>query len=189
MGLPYPGMDAVPFTPLTAEFLDDIISNIESISGGTGFATSAITTASLADSNVTTGKLAAAAVTPDKRSGGFAIGTVSTGVLGSTGNSAITGLGFQPKLVRFTSLMPAGTVSGQLSVGAMTASAQFLAAVGDSSATSSRNSRTDACIGYLGAGLSTWNLVASYVSMDSDGFTINVSTASSSLPFAFEAYA
>lgn len=36
MALPNLGMDAVPFTPLTAEFLDDMIENIESLAGGTG---------------------------------------------------------------------------------------------------------------------------------------------------------
>lgn len=43
MALPNPGMDAVPFTPLTAEFLDDMIENIESLSDGTGFENGAIT--------------------------------------------------------------------------------------------------------------------------------------------------
>ena len=36
MPLPNPDMDAVPFTPLTAEFLDDMIENIESLSDGSG---------------------------------------------------------------------------------------------------------------------------------------------------------
>ena len=43
MALPNPGMDAVPFTPLTAEFLDDIIENIESLSSGTGIDDGSIT--------------------------------------------------------------------------------------------------------------------------------------------------
>lgn len=86
MALPNPGMDAVPFTPLTAEFLDDMIENIESLSDGTGFGTGVINTAALAngavtsakigtgevkttnilDSNVTTSKLADSAVTEAK---------------------------------------------------------------------------------------------------------------------------
>lgn len=57
MALPNPGMDAVPFTPLTAEFLDDMIENIESLSSGTGFATGAITTSTLAESAVTASKI------------------------------------------------------------------------------------------------------------------------------------
>ena len=50
-------MDAVPFTPLTAEFLDDMIENIESLSDGTGFENGAITTNALADNAVTSAKL------------------------------------------------------------------------------------------------------------------------------------
>lgn len=57
MALPNTGMDAVPFTPLTAEFLDDMIENIESLSDGTGFETGAITTNTLADNGVTTDKI------------------------------------------------------------------------------------------------------------------------------------
>lgn len=58
MALPNPGMDAVPFTPLTAEFLDDMIENIESLSDGTGFENGAITTNTLAESAVTARKTA-----------------------------------------------------------------------------------------------------------------------------------
>ena len=43
MALPNPGMDAVPFTPLTAEFLDDMIENIESLADGTGIGDKAVT--------------------------------------------------------------------------------------------------------------------------------------------------
>jgi hypothetical protein len=57
MALPNPGMDAVPFTPLTAEFLDDMIENIESLSDGTGFENGAITTNTLADNGVTIDKI------------------------------------------------------------------------------------------------------------------------------------
>jgi len=55
MSLPNPGMDAVPFTPLTAEFLDDMIENIESLSSGTGFANNAIGASKLATSAITLG--------------------------------------------------------------------------------------------------------------------------------------
>ena len=47
MALPNPGMDAVPFTPLTAEFLDDMIENIESLSDGTGLENNAIPSSKL----------------------------------------------------------------------------------------------------------------------------------------------
>ena len=87
MALPNPGMDAVPFTPLTAEFLDDMIENIESLSDGTGFQNGAITTNTLAESAVTAGKLdytsvpltafMAAPYDPTKVS---AVTTVNTGI-------------------------------------------------------------------------------------------------------------
>jgi len=51
MALPNPGMDAVPFTPLTAEFLDDMIENIEftysGLSTGSGIGSGTITNAKL----------------------------------------------------------------------------------------------------------------------------------------------
>lgn len=37
MPLPHPGLEAIPFTPLTAEFIDDMNDNIESLANGTGF--------------------------------------------------------------------------------------------------------------------------------------------------------
>lgn len=40
--LPYPDQDAVPFTTLTAQFYDETIANIESLSAGTGFENGAI---------------------------------------------------------------------------------------------------------------------------------------------------
>ena len=57
MALPHPGMDAVPFTPLTAEFLDSMIENIESLSSGTGFENGAITTNSIANAAITSPKI------------------------------------------------------------------------------------------------------------------------------------
>jgi len=36
MQLPNPGMESIPFTPLTAEFVDDMIENIEALAVGVG---------------------------------------------------------------------------------------------------------------------------------------------------------
>ena len=47
MSLPNPSMDAVPFTPLTAEFLDDMIQNIEALAAGTGQDTGSVLSESL----------------------------------------------------------------------------------------------------------------------------------------------
>lgn len=57
MALPNPGMDFVPFDVLTAEELDDIVENIESLADGTGFDTGAIPTAAYADDSVTAPKI------------------------------------------------------------------------------------------------------------------------------------
>lgn len=57
MPLPNPGLDAVPFTPLTAQFLDDMIENIESLAAGSGFDQDAIDTPSLAPGSVTGPKI------------------------------------------------------------------------------------------------------------------------------------
>lgn len=42
MSLPNPGMDAVPFTPITSEWGDDIIENIEALAAGTGLNAGAV---------------------------------------------------------------------------------------------------------------------------------------------------
>lgn len=202
MALPNSGMDAVPFTPLTAEFLDEIIENIESLSDGSGFdtgalgtttlANSSVTTVKIADANVTTAKIADANVTPEKRGGGFYIGNIAAATLGSTGNKSITSVGFMPKLVEFTAVFSSSTTSMNEAHGAMTAINQFWASSASATAattTFSRNNSTAACLGFVSAGSSTPTLSAAFVSMDSDGFTINVTTASSAVAFEFIAYA
>ena len=147
-----------------------------------------VTSTALADSNVTTPKIADGAVTPEKRSGGFNVGVISAAVLGTTGDKAITGVGFEPKLVRFTVLPTASTTAILVGQGAMTASSQYYYA-GINSGTFGRNSSTSACIAWISGGSSTPSFLASYVSMDADGFTINVSTANSAFSVAYEAYA
>lgn len=149
-----------------------------------------VTTAKIADLNVTTGKIADAAVTPEKRSGGFKIGTIAgASVLNTTGNKAITGVGFTPKLVRFTILPTAATTSATMAVGAMTATSQYIMGASSSSSPAyAKNNSTSACLGWLTQGSTTFTLLASYVSMDADGFTINVSAASSTFDAAYEAY-
>lgn len=62
MPLPKPDLDAIPFTPLTAQFLDDMIENIESLSDGSGFEDGAITTGSIADGAITGNKVGSGAI-------------------------------------------------------------------------------------------------------------------------------
>lgn len=145
-----------------------------------------VNTAALQASAVTTAKIADAAVTAAKRSQVVAIGTISPT---TTGNFSVTGVGFTPKLVRFTAMLSASTSASNYGVGAMTSSAQYVASIAPDGSSGSRNSSTSACIGVLNQASSTWNTLGSYVSMDSDGFTINFSTASGSSPsFSWEAW-
>lgn len=151
----------------------------------------AISGSKIADSGITTAKIADDAVTPAKRSGGYYIGTISGATLGSTGNKAITGVGFTPKIVRFKVLPTAGTTSTVDGSGSMTSAAQFAHATASSTSgpSFSRRSETNLACLWLAAGSTSASMAFSYVSMDADGFTINVVTASSSFPVAFEAIA
>lgn len=56
MSLPNPSMSFSPFAILTAEEMNDIVENIESLSNGTGFEPGAIGTDTLAESAVTSSK-------------------------------------------------------------------------------------------------------------------------------------
>lgn len=128
-------------------------------------------------------------VTSKQRQGGFYIGTISGATLGTTGNKAITGVGFTPKMVRFSSLPTSSTGATNTALGAMTASSQYVVLnATDTSTGRGRYSSTSYCIGLVGPGSSTPFLLASYVSMDADGFTINVATASSAFDIAYECY-
>ena len=130
-------------------------------------------------------------ISPSQRTGGFYIGTISAATFGTTGNKAITGVGFQPKLVRFT-LLPSSTFNTSSSLhsrGAMTSSSQFVdmqyTSIGTSAST--KQGLTTACIGFITT--ATALMLASYVSMDADGFTINVGTANGTFDVAYECYA
>lgn len=81
-------MDAVPFTPLTAEFLDDMIENIESLASGSG----------LNDNSITSDKIDWATIDFKTR--------VIPGSLFSTAGSKTfdTGLGRKPRMVKLTAL-------------------------------------------------------------------------------------
>lgn len=152
------------------------------------------TTDLIASSAITTAKIANDAVTPTKRSGGFAVGTFASPA--STGNYSVTSLAFTPKLVRFTTTLTSGSNTFLLvGGGAMTSSSQFAYAAGARGSLNGRHTRTastTACLALLSisAGdVASDALLASYVSMNSNGFTINFSAAGTGYTIEWEAYA
>lgn len=127
---------------------------------------------------------------PASRTGGFFIGNIPAASFSTIGNRSVTGLGFTPKLVRFTILATSTTGAILMGNGAMTPLAQYYVAnSADAAANRARNSSTSACIGWLTPGSVTPIMLASYVSMDTDGFTINVGTADGTFAVEYEAYA
>lgn len=136
-------------------------------------------------------RVADAGITPAKRTGGFYIGNIPGATLGSTGNKAITGVGFTPKLVRFTVIVTNSSGASIMGFGAMTPSAQFYKTIGTDGTVTNRVASTTDCIGWVTGTTNTTtpSLKCQYVSMDADGFTINVSIAIATFSVSFEAYA
>lgn len=125
-------------------------------------------------------------ITPDKFATHLKIGSISGATFGSTGNKSITGVGFTPQAVVFL-LMPTTIASNAIqSIGFMTSSAQAASGTAASNAAAPfRWSSTARCIGWGSPGASAVAMDASYVSMDSDGFTINVNTAANNFDVAY----
>jgi hypothetical protein len=113
------------------------------------------------------------------------IGTFTSS--GSTGHQAITGVGFTPVLVKFTNLPVSGTSASSVSIGAMTTSNQYWVTSSSTTSAVSRYTVTDHCFGTITAGTNTIGCEAAYVSMDSDGFTVNITTGGSN-SFTYEAW-
>ena len=172
MALPYPTKVVLPFDIATAQDMNERHANDVALANGSG--------------------LDNGAVTPDKRSGGFAMGSIPSATLGTTGNKAITGLGFTPKHVDFD-LLPTDSSSGTafFASGAMNDSGlQFYTAIAVSPTSQSRISNTNAAFAYPSSSSSTTHsLTMEYVSMDADGFTVNVVKASSTFAVRYRAYA
>lgn len=160
-------MSFSPFAILTAEEMNDLVENIESLADGTGFDTGA--------------------VGPASRSGGFKTGTFSKG---TTGNIAVTGVGFQPKFVEFFFQPTSATGSIFSMTGAADGTSQNCTGVsGATTPTMARWSSTSACINVRNAA-GTSISVATLVSFDAGGFTLNFSTADSGASdYSYRAYA
>ncbi len=105
----------------------------------------------------------------------------------ATGNQAVTGVGFRPDLVLHAHCgagMAAGSrMDGVFGLGAMTPTDQWANGIFSkdsiivANTDTQRVQATDGMIEETNISLGT-NMKASYVSMDSDGFTVNFSTAS-----------
>lgn len=105
----------------------------------------------------------------------YAVGTTT---ISATGSKSVTGVGFTPKMVEFLYLTTAAS-NARDGLGVMTATSQFSLSVSTSSAgNSATNADTSTCIRADSGGGTTF-IVASYTSMDADGFTINVTTLAS----------
>lgn len=108
------------------------------------------------------------------KAGNFALAT-------TTGNQAITGLGFQPKLVifwAFSVVLNGSTNELHMCHGAATGSlARFVTSRGFLGGASNFNDvqfRSDRCLYWNEPSTDTEQMSADFVSMDADGFTINV---------------
>jgi hypothetical protein len=105
-----------------------------------------------------------------------AMGTLD---ISSTGNKSKTGLGFQPSVILF---IWGQTTSGWLSclgIGFMKSTAQYSAEGNSDNANFNNRAHTGSMVG-RGLNGSPIIFEFDYVSMDSDGFTVNVSDADSS---------
>lgn len=106
-----------------------------------------------------------------------------------TGNQAITGLGFQPKIILFYSSCKSGADGGQndgfIMFGvASSSTARWVTQSGGpwgfgGGSANKKNWKTTRCI-FASQGFGTV-AEADFVSMDADGFTINISTASTAI--------
>lgn len=163
MPLPFPAMSFSPFDILTAEEMNMMASNDQSLAAGTG--------------------LNAGAVTPDKRSGGFRVGNFIPSA--GTGNKSVTGIGFQPKGVIFFGLRQNTSNEGIFSGGAYDGSNQFVSVGAARTTATSGNytiSNVNACVRIttFTSGSETILMQAVGVSLDADGFTLNFTNNNSS---------
>lgn len=131
---------------------------------------------------IVTAMIADGAVTAAKRSQMVASGFIAGSTLNTTGNKAVTGLGFTPKIVMFSCPYSGGSAyDGR---GMMTSSDQWakwtcVRAIATNNVAMFNNYLTTRCYGEssLSAGGAEVSTVqTSYVSMDADGFTINVNS-------------
>lgn len=159
MPLPYPTKVVLPFDIATAQDMNERHANDVALSNGTG--------------------LDDGAVTPEKRSGGIAKGSFTSAV----GDYTVNTLNFRPTSVEFIASLTSSNNVSSLSTGFMIEGGgqECVAIAASASSPASTHSRSydDRCISLLSySGGSFGNFgIGTFVSMNDDGFTINMSSA------------
>jgi hypothetical protein len=184
-----------PVVPTTAQIQAAIgAANPYSIYGqiAVGANVTQITNANITDKRVMVSPVRVsipnASVTPAMRTGGFKAGKIAASTFSTTGSKAITGVGFTPKLIRFT-LQPAfnGSFVG-VGTGVYDGTNQYSTASASSGSASGRNSSDTRCMLAVDqAGSIVLN--ANCTSFDADGFTFTNNQANTAFDFYYEAYA
>lgn len=161
----YTEINFVAFQVLTAANMNVLGDNDASFNDGTGIGSGVVTAA--------------------KRSGGFFVGSFT---ISATGSKAVTGVGFQPSAVLFymsnVNSSVGSATNGAIGIGSMDSNGHMgmVAAVSRNSHGGGAEVKTDRCIDIYtitaGGGSKSSGAVATYTSMDSDGFTLNVSSYS-----------
>lgn len=109
--------------------------------------------------------------------------------ISSVGVRDVTGVGFTPRLVRITHLPDQSTTVDSVSFGAMDdLGNQFAISSSTSSGSSARSSNNNVAIRVNSSGSNTTVIAATFRSMLTDGFSLNVTTAGASQSFAYEAF-
>jgi hypothetical protein len=129
--------------------------------------------------------LKSASVTPAARTGGFKVGTFTSPA--STGSFAVTGVGFKPKgLIIFSGLSSNSTTATSM-FGAADSTSQF-SVFATSNSTSFRRAIATSILNVISTTDGSTSAAASLSSFDSDGFTLNFTTAAAST-FYYMAFA
>lgn len=118
---------------------------------------------------------------------------MGTFTISSTGSQAITGVGFQPKFVEFRHALDASAASLMVGGAASSTDEYVTWMVGRTSTSHGDDSNfaTNKCIAVYGmssGGSADLQSEANFTSMDSDGFTINVTDATVSHTFVYIAF-
>ncbi|MCT2076065.1 hypothetical protein [Dietzia cinnamea] len=115
-------------------------------------------------------------------------GVIEASAFQTLGDKKITGVGFKPRIVKFTLLPEYSNAAFNFAIGSMTDLDQFTATGASSTSGHARSSSTTAAFIFVSSSGDT-TLRFERVSLDSDGFTVKVVTASSLFKVAYEAYA